>query len=294
MTTGERSEPGPDLRTDPVTGTSTVIGGTRQGRPNLPTDGCPFCVGGLEAPEPYRVRSFPNRWPALGDERCEVVLYTPEHDQTFWGLGVDGARLVVDLWAERTLALGARPDVDYVLIFENRGPQVGATIAHPHGQIYAYDRVPPVPLRALVDGVLRPESVDERFVVSRSGDWLAWVPEAAGWPYEVRISATTPVPDLADDHCDREGLAAVLVDVLARLDQRFEEPMPYMLWIHQRPTDGGDWPEARVTVTIASQLRSPGTPRFVAAAELGGGILFNPVDPADAAEALRALPGVPT
>ncbi|MFZ4432603.1 MAG: galactose-1-phosphate uridylyltransferase [Microthrixaceae bacterium] len=294
MSTVERSGPEPDLRTDPVSGTPTVIVGSRQGRPNLPADGCPFCVGGLEAPEPYRVRSFPNRWPALGDERCEVVLYTPDHDQTFWGLGVAGARLVVDLWAERTRVLGSRPDVDYVLVFENRGPQVGATIAHPHGQIYAYDRVPPVPLRALVDGVLRPANVDERFVVARNGDWLAWVPEAAGWPYEVRISTTTEVPDLVDDRCDRDGLAAVLVDVLARLDQRFDEPMPYMLWIHQRPTDGGDWPEARVLLTIAPQLRAPGTPRFVAAAELGGGILFNPVDPADAARSLRDLPGVVT
>jgi UDPglucose--hexose-1-phosphate uridylyltransferase len=70
--------------------------------------------------------------------------------------------------------------------------------------------------------------------------------------------------------------------------------MPYMLWIHQRPTDGGDWPEARVLLTIAPQLRAPGTPRFVAAAELGGGILFNPVDPADAARSLRDLPGVVT
>ena len=151
MTTGERIGTEPDLRTDPVTGIPTVIVGSRQGRPNLPADGCPFCGGGLEAPEPYRVRSFPNRWPALGDERCEVVLYTPDHDQTFWGLGVAGARLVVDLWAERTRVLGSRPDVDYVLVFENRGPQVGATIAHPYGQIYAYDRIPPVPLRALVE-----------------------------------------------------------------------------------------------------------------------------------------------
>ena len=88
-------------------------------------------------------------------------------------------------------------------------------------------------------------------------------------------------------------LAAVLVDVLDRLDQRFEEPMPYMLWIHQRPTDGGAWPGARVCVTIAPLLRAPGTQRYVAAAELGGGVYFNPVDPALAAAALRALPGAP-
>ncbi len=291
---GEANDRSVDLRVDPVTGTPVVVVGSRQGRPNLPDSDCPFCVGGLEAPDPYEVRWFPNRWPALGDDRCEVVLYTPEHDQTFWGLGRRGARRVVDLWADRTRELGAREDVDYVLIFENRGPEVGATIAHPHGQIYAYDRVPPVPLRALVDGVLRPGTVPSTQVVCAHGEWIAWVPEAAGWPYELRISTDAAVPDLSDDRCDRDGLAATLVDALARLDQRFERPMPYMLWIHQRPTDGGHWPEARVVVTITPTLRAPGTPRFVAAAELGGGILFNPVDPAEAAAALRGLPGAPT
>ncbi len=283
-----------DLRVDHLTGATTVVVGSRQGRPNLPASGCPFCVGGLEAPEPYEVRSFPNRWPALGDERCEVVLYTPDHDQTFWGLGPDGAERVVRLWADRTRMLGARDDVDYVLVFENRGPEVGATIAHPHGQIYAYDRIPPVPLRSLVDGVLRPDSVPDDLVVARRGDWLAWVPEAATWPYEIRIAPVAPVGALTDPDCDLCGLAEVLVDVLARLDQRFDAPMPYMLWIHQRPTDGGDWPGARVCVFITPLLRAAGTPRFVAAAELGAGIFFNPVVPSVAAAELRALRGVPT
>ena len=85
--------------------------------------------------------------------RCEVVLYTPDHDATFWSLGVDGVRKVIDLWAERTTALGQRDDVDFVLVFENRGPQVGATIAHPHGQIYAYDHVPQRPASLLECGV---------------------------------------------------------------------------------------------------------------------------------------------
>ena len=67
-----------------------------------PPSTCPFCPGGLEAPEPYDVRWFPNRWPAMPDGRCEVVLYTPRHDATFWSLGAAGARRVIDLWAERT------------------------------------------------------------------------------------------------------------------------------------------------------------------------------------------------
>ena len=141
-----------ELRTDVHTGFQTYIVGSRQKRPNLPSLGCPFCPGGLEAPEPYDVRWFVNRWPAMPDDRCEVVLYTSEHDATFWSLGAVGARRVVDLWAERSAVLGAREDIAYVLVFENRGAEVGATITHPHGQIYAFDSVPPQPLRELRRG----------------------------------------------------------------------------------------------------------------------------------------------
>jgi UDPglucose--hexose-1-phosphate uridylyltransferase len=126
--------PALDRRVDALTGTEVVVVAERQHRPNAPA-GCPFCVGGLEAPEPYTVRSFPNRWPPLPDDRAEVVLYTPDHGASFASLGVDGATRVVELWAARSRALGARPDVGYVLVFENRGPAVGATIPHPHGQI---------------------------------------------------------------------------------------------------------------------------------------------------------------
>ena len=138
-----------DVRVDPLTGASTVVTGRRQDRPNLPTSGCPFCVGGLEAPDPYEVRWFTNRWPAISEGRAEVLLYSPDHEGTFWSLGVDGAARVVDLWAERTAALGARDDVAYVLPFENRGPEVGATIAHPHGQLYAFPEVPEAAAREL-------------------------------------------------------------------------------------------------------------------------------------------------
>ena len=281
-----------DQRIDELTRRPTVIVGSRQKRPNLPSGQCPFCPGGLEAPEPYDVFWFPNRWPAMPDDRCEMVLYTPEHDAEFWSLGQEGARRVVDLWAERTAALGARDDVDYVLVFENHGPEVGATIAHPHGQIYAYDSVPPEPLRELVDGVLDVEHLSEDLVVARHGNWTAWVPHAAVWPYELRLADAPGVGSLTDRACDRDGLAATLIDVLARLDQLFDAPMPYMMWFHQRPTDGEPWPDARLHLHICPLYRAPGVQRFVASAELGGGLTFNPVRPVDAAAALRALPGM--
>lgn len=281
-------------RLDELTRSTTYVVGSRQSRPNRPSTDCPFCVGGLEAPEPYDVRWFVNRWPSMDDDRCEMVLFTPDHDGTLWSLGVDGVRRVIDLWTERTAALGARDDVAYVLVFENRGDEVGATIPHPHGQIYAYPDVPPVPLRELVDGVLAPEQIPAELVVSEHGDWRIWVPYAPTWPYELRIAPRTEVPDLVDRRCDRDGLAAALIDALARIDQLFDAPMPYTMWIHQRPTDGGDWPGARVHFHICPLYRSPGVQRYVASAEQGGGVYFDPIVPADAAAQLRALPGIRT
>jgi UDPglucose--hexose-1-phosphate uridylyltransferase len=276
----------PELRTDVHTGVQSYVVSSRQERPNLPADTCPFCPGGLEAPEEYSVRWFRNRWPAMPDDRCEVILYTPVHDASLWSLGVGGVRSVVDLWAERTAALGSRPDVDYVLVFENRGAEVGATIAHPHGQIYAFDFVPEAPLRELTRGSPFTEPGDR--LVSSSPGWRAWVPEAPVFPYALLLVPDDPVPDLPSlDGDGRDGLARLLVDVLERLDRLFDAQTPYMLWVHQRPFDGGAWPSARLHVEIVSPWRAAFVTRYVAAGELGSGVYFNPVAPDDAARALR-------
>lgn len=283
----------PVLRVDPLTGAVVMVTSDRQDRPNLPPDHCPFCPGGVEAPEPYLVRWFVNRWPALPGGRSEVVLYSPDHLASLASLGAAGARRVVDLWVERTAALGSRPDVAYVLVFENRGEEVGATISHPHGQIYAFTEVPPVPARELAaaECAVCAEDPGTR-LVAEVGGWRAWVPSAAPWPFSLMLAPSRHRPDLpALDLPERDGLAALLVDVLARLDHLFAAPMPYLLWVHQRPTDGGAWPTAHVHVEVSPLLRAPGTPRFVASGELGSGILFNPVAPEDAAARLRATEG---
>jgi UDPglucose--hexose-1-phosphate uridylyltransferase len=279
-----------DLRIDVHTGQRTYVVGSRQDRPNLPSTACPFCPGGLEAPAPYEVRWFLNRWSPMPNSRCEVILYAPEHDATFWALGAERARKVVDLWAERSAALGARPDIAYVLVFENRGASVGATIPHPHGQIYAFDFVPDLPRRELERG----DAFDDpgnRLVATAPG-WRAWVPLAPIFPYALLLVHDTPVPDLPSlDNAGRDGLALLLVDVLERLDRVFDAQTPYMLWIHQRPFDDGSWPLARLHVEIVSPWRAAGVPRYIAAGELGSGVYFNPVQPDAAAKALRkALP----
>ena len=285
-------------RTDPLTGDRVRVVAERQGRPNLPATDCPFCPGGLEAPEAYEVHAFANRWPPLPVGHAEIVLYTPRHDASFADLSPAEARRVVDLWADRSAALGARPEVAYVLVFENRGHEVGATITHPHGQIYAFEQVPPRPEHELTSGdaaaALGPAAPGTRLIAAGSDGWRAWVPWAPSWPYEVVLAPDRPVPDLPTlDGAGRDGLGSLLADVVGRLDRLFATdadspvPMPYMLWFHQRPFDGEPWPTAWLHAHLAPLLRSAGTPRFVAAGELGGGVWFNPVDPEDAARRLR-------
>jgi UDPglucose--hexose-1-phosphate uridylyltransferase len=179
-----------------------------------------------------------------------------------------------------------------VLVFENRGEEVGATISHPHGQIYAYDEVPAVPLtelRRTARGdcpLCAPH--DPALEVAAAADWRAWVPTASAYPYGLLLAPDVHRPDLPSlDGPQRDGLADLLVDVLARLDRLFDAPLPYMLWIHQRPTDGGLWPEAHLHVHIVSPMRSRDVERYVAAGELGSGVFVNPVVPEDAAAALR-------
>lgn len=302
----------PELRFDVLTRTWVAVVGRRQRRPNLPSEPrCPFCVGGLEAPDPYVVRAFPNRWPALvpadgpalrmsaGLDRrpalgaAEIVLYTPDHEASMASLGLTGARRVVDLWAKRSADLLTRPEVEYVLVFENRGREVGATIDHPHGQIYAFDFVPPVPRHELdvatehgcpVCELVRSERAHEERVVFDDAGWVGWVPFASGWPYGMLLAPhehSDGLPGL--DGEARDGFAAALIDLLGRYDRLFARAFPYMLWVHQQPGD----PSAHLHVHIAPPLRSADTMRFVAAGELGSGVLFNPVLPEKAAAALR-------
>lgn len=287
------------LRWDALAGAWVGIAGARQARPNLPAGECPFCVGGIEAPEAYDVKAFANRWPmfAPGDPSeldpasgqapargaAEVVLYAPEHEASLASLGADRVRRVVDLWAERTEALLQRPEVEYVLVFENRGADAGATIPHPHGQIYAFPFVPPVPAReaevAARDGcALCAEEPGER-LVSHSGSWRAYVPYASAYPYGLLLAPEGHVASLAAlDDDGRDELAELLVDALGRLDRLFATAFPYMLWVH---------PGVHVHLHVSPPRRAAHTLRYVAAGEVGSGTLMNPVVPEAAAEALR-------
>ncbi len=278
-----------DIRTDTYLGTVVHVVADRQNRPNLPIAGCPFCVGGLEAPEQYSVRSFPNRWPALEEGYCEVVLYSPDHEATFGTLTADEALSVVNLWAQRTQALRVMPNGEYVIVFENRGAEIGATISHPHGQIYAFDHVPPRPARMIATG-WEPVVASGEHVILEVDGWRAFSEYAAVYPVSIRIAPIHRIADLADMNAvDRVVLAATLVRVFAALDALFDAPLPYMMWINQAPRARDDWPDAWFNIEIVSPWRAQGLSRFIAGVEVASGEFFNPVDPADIAARLRTL-----
>ncbi len=279
-----------DPRIDPLTGACVVVTPWRQHRPNLPDGLCPFCPGGLEAPGPYDVLHIPNRWPGLPNGCHEVILHSPDHNSSFPALGGHGAARVVELWSARTAALGAREDVGYVFVFENRGRMIGATIDHPHSQIMAFSEIPPIPKSELSKSDCELcKDPDEGLIVTRGSGWQASVPWAPSWPYEMLISPGSHAPDLPTAGPRlRTGLGVILVDSLTRLEWLFGRGAPYMLWVHQRPTGRNDWPTAHLHLHLAPVLRAPGVRRHLAAAELGAGVFFDPVDPREAAAQLRS------
>jgi len=288
-----------------------VVVATHRQRRTARSDVCPLCPSLGEIPgASYEVVVFDNRYPALpavtGDPgpaggHCEVVSYTDDHEVALSGLPLSRVETVVTAWADRTAALNERPDVAQVFCFENRGAVVGATLAHPHGQIYAYPFVP-ARLRRLAEVAdtrwdahrecvacvtVGREHEDPSRVVVTGEAWTAFVPYAAHWPYEVRVVPHRHVPDLAAvDPWERADLAHVLRRVLGQFDGLFQRPAAYVLsWIQAaaRPAR----PAAHVYAEIVSPMRSPADRKHPAAGELGAGMYVNEMSPERAAAALR-------
>lgn len=282
-----------DVRKDPWLDTVVHVVASRQQRPNLPSDSCPFCVGGIEAAEPYTVKVIPNRWPPMPNDRCEVVLYSSNHHARLTTLDYDNLVQLVNTWAARSEVLGSRKDVDYVVIFENSGREVGATIDHPHGQIYAFDHVPDRPRRRLAAG-WKPDSTSERLIVESDG-WVATVPSTSPYPLAVEITPVERESDLVSlDTQQRTAFGNILQDVLRRIECFYGEPAPTMMWFNQRPmvsdkraSEIEGYNDAWFNVEIVSPWRAPNVMRYIAAAEVATNEFFTPVVPEELAAKLR-------
>jgi UDPglucose--hexose-1-phosphate uridylyltransferase len=193
--------------------------------------------------------------------------------------------------------------VAYVLPFENRGVEVGVTLHHPHGQIYAYPFVPPVAARqlelqrrhlgehgtGLLTDLIAAERAEDRRTLYVGDHAIAWVPVCARWAYEIWVAPCRAVPSLAELEGDeRRDLARALQIALRKLDGLWQRPMPYVLAIYQAPVRDAH-PYAHLHLEILPWLRMPDRIKYLAGSEIAGGVFTADTLPEDKAGELRAV-----
>ena len=318
-----------ERRYDPVTGEWRMFAGHRQDRTFLPPDEfCPLCPTReghppTEIPLPaFEVAVFENRFPSLvrnppapavagsglspvlpSHGANEVVVYSDDHHLSLGDMDVDRVAKVVEVWADRYAALGSRDEVAYVFIFENKGVAVGVTLHHPHGQIYAYPDIPPRVRQELdaatahiaqhgtcvyCDVVARERSDGVR-VIAHNRSFLAFVPFAARFPYEVHVASLRHAPSLLDlSDPERLALAEVLRTVVRAYDRLFGFALPYVMSMHQAPTDDGEHQHiSHFHVEFTPLHRTAEKLKYLAGSELGVGAFINDTAPEDTAARLR-------
>ena len=235
---------------------------------------------------------------------CEVIVFTQDASTSLGRLPLSHLELLIDVWGDRYTELGAIDDVQYVYPFENRGVEVGVTLHHPHGQLYAYPFVPPVPARELEQqrayyerhgrGLLEDfvaREVDERIRMLYDGpDAAAFMPVCARYSYEVWIAPKRAVPSFAAlTAAERSDFARALKTVLLKFDQLWDRPFPYILAFHQAPTDGAPHPEAHLHAELYPAYRMPGRLKYLAGSEIGAGVFTADTLPEQKAEELRSV-----
>jgi UDPglucose--hexose-1-phosphate uridylyltransferase len=303
-----------ERRFNELRGEQVVYAIHRQDRTFLPArERCPLCptpagtpVGEeTEIPFPsFEIAVFDNRFPAFEAPAgaAEVVVYSDDHDASMSTLAPERVEALMWVWRQRYRELGAREDVDYVFIFENRGVEVGVTLHHPHGQIYAYPFLPPVPALELAAdarlggcatcSLLGEELEDATRIVYENPAVVAHVPYAARWPYEVHLTMREHRSSLIE--CSGEDLrmlAAALRSVVRGYDALFDRPFPYVMAMHQAPTGlvsaGAERADGHLHVEFYPPLRSAEKLKYLAGSEQGAGTFISDVLPEESAAELR-------
>jgi UDPglucose--hexose-1-phosphate uridylyltransferase len=320
--------PNPHLRWHPLRGGWVAYAAHRQDRtfmpppeynPLLPSDGeaapTELPTGG------YDIAVFDNLFPALAPSahdppslfvetrpangRCEVVVFTQDPQSSLGRLPLAHIELLLEVWGERTASLGAEPEIEYVLPFENRGVEVGVTLHHPHGQIYAYPFVPPVPRRAaeletaywqrtgsaLLESMIARELEDGARVLYAGPHAVAFVPVCARYPYEVWVAPRVAVPyfsSLGDEQ--RADLARALKITLLKYDGLWQRPLPYLMAWYQAPTDGRAHRESHLHAELYPPYRTRDKLKYLAGTEIAAGMFASDALPEDKARELQAVP----
>lgn len=311
-----------ELRYDALRDEWVIVAEHRQERTFQPVEReCPLCPSSAEQPTEipapdYDVVVFENRFPALradavttdahgvraGVGVCEVIAFCSEHNTSLALLDAAKLDVVLSAWIDRTCELSRVEGVEQVFCFENRGADIGVTLTHPHGQIYAYPYVTPRTARTLrtmgayrdrtgrnlADDVLAAELEDGSRIVAANDEWTAFVPMAARWPYEVHLYPNRRVPDLPSlSDATRGAFGSIYLDLLRRFDRLFDVPAPYVSAVHQAPVRTGRDLLA-VHLELFTIRRAANRLKYLAGSESGMDAFANDIRPEIAAERLRA------
>lgn len=303
-----------ELRWNPLLKDWTMVAANRQNRPDMPEDFCPFCPGSGKVPEDYDVYKYDNDFPVLSQSppkpdnvgndffkvreaygKCEVILYSPDHNASLWELSVEHIKKLVDLWIERFEELSKDKKIRYILIFENRGREVGVTMPHPHGQIYGY---PFIPLKiqtelnsskeyfnengqCLICKINEEEIKFKDRVIIENDDFIAYLPFFTDYPYGMYISSKNHIPNLLYfTKKNRVNFAKILKDVTGTFDSLFNKEFPYMMVIHQSPVNTQEYKNHEeyyhFHVEFYPPLRGENSIKYNASSETGAWAAANP------------------
>jgi UDPglucose--hexose-1-phosphate uridylyltransferase len=315
------------LRWHPLRGEWVAYASNRQNRTFLPPkEYSPLAVTTsadfpTELPAgDYDVAVFDNLFPSLTESAdsapelfvpakpakgaCEVVVFTQNPDTSLGQLSLEHIELILKVWADRTQEIGSRDGIEYVMPFENRGVEVGVTLHHPHGQIYSYPFVPPVPAQmvknqlefyqkngyGLLTDFIEKERSENSRIFYENDQALSLIPVCARYPYETWILPKRSVSWLYELNSDEiKDLALALKTTLLKFDHLWEKPFPYMLVLYQAPTDGKKHPEVHTHFQIYPPYRSHNRLKYLAGTEIGAGLFVNDTWPEEKAQELKSV-----
>lgn len=315
-----------EFRYNPLLDDWTIVNGNRQKRPDMPKDYCAFCPGSGKVPDQYTVLKYDNDWPSMSQNpaeadpvansffktapsygKCEVVLYSSDHNGSLKDLGPDELNELVNLWKNRYEELTSDPKIKYVLCFENRGKEVGTTQPHPHGQIYAYGFMP---LRVRIEldnslkyyknnGIgllqrLRDEELKfKKRIIFENKHFVCFIPFFTDWPYMVYLLAKNDNISSFKDFDDKliRSFGLTLKQIQGMYDSLFDRNFPYMMGIYQSPSNVDQYSDSKkyypFNVKFFPPLRGETSIKWNASSETCAWAKTNPKVPEECAIELR-------
>ncbi len=313
-----------ELRHNPITDEWVLISSDRQKRPVQPASNmCPLCPGGVEFDRDYDLAVFDNRFPSLkinaapvglNDDRifknypsfgkCEVIMYTSDHNSAMSRMPISQIEKLIYVWEDRTRELAKDKKIKYIYPFENRGKEVGATLSHPHGQLYAFPFIPKriwAMIKAhekyhqemgkcVICDLVKAELKSNKRVIYESTHFIAVVPYFARFPYEVHIYPKRHFSFFMDMTArEKFDLAVILKIVTSKYDALFEQEFPYMMAIFQSPVNPS-MDGFHFHVEFYPPKRDKNKVKWMASVETGTWTFINPTTPAEIASQLRSAP----